>query len=196
MKFWTWMNIVTILIGPLAWFIFFGIQYNWDDQFFYFQSPYFGAFNESMGGALFWADFFLVIGICMVPSLLEYFAKVWFSPTPVGASWLRAFFFFFRRTSPLVLSCFSPWPHLTPLAAPSPRADIVRELEYLNKVHEAPPLLECKPSVRPPRLTSYDFSQEDNVGRSFFPKIPSLLQKMRVRRQRGGSGAAGLGKGV
>jgi phospholipid-translocating ATPase/phospholipid-transporting ATPase len=84
MKFWTWLNIVTILIGPLAWFIFFGIQYSWDDQLFYFQSPYFGAFSEVMGGALFWADFFLVICICMVPSLLEYFAKGWFDPNPIG----------------------------------------------------------------------------------------------------------------
>lgn len=53
----------------------------------------------------------------------------------------------------------------------------MRELEYLNRVHEAPPLLECKPSILPPVMTSYDFSQEDNVGRSFFPRIPSVLTK-------------------
>jgi|OM-RGC.v1.034705559 hypothetical protein len=35
---WTWINGVTILVGPLSWFFFFGLQYNWDDQIFYVRS--------------------------------------------------------------------------------------------------------------------------------------------------------------
>lgn len=78
------MNAVTILIGPLTWFIFFAIQYRWDDWILLYQSPYFGAFNNVMMSTQFWASFFLAIGACMVPSMLEAFYKAWFYPTPIG----------------------------------------------------------------------------------------------------------------
>lgn len=55
-------------------------------------------------------------------------------------------------------------------------ADIVRELEYLNRVHKAAPLDEIKPSQQMPTMTTYGFSQEDDVGRSMFPRIPTILR--------------------
>lgn len=75
---------MTILIGPMTFFIFFGVQYIWNDVIFWYQSPYFGSFNHTMMSTTFWADFFLTIGACLVPSMLEAFIKSWFWPTPIG----------------------------------------------------------------------------------------------------------------
>eukprot|EP00045_Choanoeca_perplexa_P014034 m.162837 g.162837 ORF g.162837 m.162837 type:complete len:1244 (-) comp16542_c0_seq1:139-3870(-) len=82
-RHWTWLNWVTILVGPLSWFFFFGIQYNWDDQIVWFQSPYFGAFDHMLGSNLFWGVFFLTVMFCMVASYLEAFTKSWFMQTPI-----------------------------------------------------------------------------------------------------------------
>ncbi|EDQ88909.1 uncharacterized protein MONBRDRAFT_32498 [Monosiga brevicollis MX1] len=146
-RHWTWLNWVTILVGPLSFFVFFGIEYAWDDELFWFQSPYYGVFNSGLSSRFCWAVFFLAIGLCMVASLLEFFTKAWFMPNPI---------------------------------------DIVREQSKQQQLNDQQPRvsspknmsnasdLRCECSIQ----RMYDFSQEDNVGRSLFPRMPNILKKV------------------
>jgi hypothetical protein len=34
-RHWTWLNWVTIFVGPAAWFLLFAVQYNWNDDIFF-----------------------------------------------------------------------------------------------------------------------------------------------------------------
>ncbi|EGD72760.1 ATP8B1 protein [Salpingoeca rosetta] len=82
-RYWTWLNFVTLIIGPISWFLLFSVLYTWDDWIFYFQSPFFGVFLHSMEANKFWAVFFLTIGVTGVLTMVDFLARTYFYPTPV-----------------------------------------------------------------------------------------------------------------
>ena len=78
--------IATLLVGPLAWFLVFGILYS--TSIGNITSPqYLGAFVEMFGSAFFWFVSIFSIGFAMLPIfVMEYLsATLWPIPNQIAA---------------------------------------------------------------------------------------------------------------
>ncbi len=82
-RHWVWMNWVALLVGPCAWFLVFGLLYNWDSWALDFVSPYYGLLERTVGNKTFWMVFFLTNVLALVPYMMSLFWASFRHATPV-----------------------------------------------------------------------------------------------------------------
>jgi len=86
-KHWTWLHVVGILLGPVAWIALFAIIYNWEDWFgLQFVSRFYGSYDAQLGSGFFWAIEGILISICCLPNLYSLGWSFNFLPTPVDCA--------------------------------------------------------------------------------------------------------------
>lgn len=81
-RYWTWINWVFFLYGPVSWFYIFSIVYNWDDWGLTYLSPFHGAFSHTLNSGVFWFSCILTLALTILPYMVLQYYAVRRNPTP------------------------------------------------------------------------------------------------------------------
>lgn len=82
-RYWTWVIMLTLALGPIVWLCMFAAIYEWNDYLFQYQSDYYGSYSHVFRSQTFWAVFFLCMVLCNLPIFAYEYYCFRFRPTPI-----------------------------------------------------------------------------------------------------------------